>query len=60
MYGLSESEIIFYIGILIMAFVVVMAIIFTVVFLIKGRKLKNRLEQEYGIPEEYNLQGKAR
>jgi hypothetical protein len=60
MLELSESQLIFYIGIAIMAACIVAAIILTVIFLIKGKRLKNKLEQEYGRPEDYNLQGKVR
>jgi hypothetical protein len=60
MFELSESQLIFYIGIAIMAVCMVAAIILTVIFLIKGKRLKKKLEQEYGSPEDYNLQGKVR
>jgi len=46
----TESELLFYGGIAVMAVVVVFALACTVFFVIKGKKLKKKLEQDYGKP----------
>lgn len=50
MIGLSSSEIIFYGGITVMAATCVLAVICIIVFTLTGKRLKERLEQEYGKP----------
>lgn len=50
MVGLSSSEIIFYGGIAVMAAAGVLSVICAIVFLMTGKRLKKRLEQEYGKP----------
>ncbi len=45
---LSESELLFYGGIVIMSAAAVLAVAGTVIFYITGRKLKKNLEKEYG------------
>jgi len=50
MVSLSSSEIIFYGGIMIMAAASALAVICAVLFTITGKRLKKRLEQEYGKP----------
>lgn len=50
MTGLSSSEIIFYSGIMVMAAACVLAVICVAVFTVTGKRLKKRLEQEYGKP----------
>ena len=50
MFGLSSSEVIFFVGIAVMAIVAVTAIICVIVFAVTGRSIKERLEQEYGKP----------
>lgn len=51
MFGLSESELFFYGGIAIMAAAGILAALCIVVFLCTGRRLKKKLEQEYGKPQ---------
>lgn len=48
MVGLSVSEMIFYGGIMVMASACVLAVICAAIFIITGKRLKERLEQEYG------------
>lgn len=48
MFGLLESEFWLYGGIAIMAAVCVLAVLCTVIFVITGKRLKRKLEQEYG------------
>lgn len=48
MLGLSGSELLFYGGITVMAADVAAGILCAVIFHITGRKLKQKLEQEYG------------
>lgn len=50
MLGLSVSELLSLIGIVFMAAASMTAIICVVVFTLTGRKLRERLEQEYGKP----------
>lgn len=45
---LSESELLFWGGIAIMAAAATLAIICVIVFICTGRKLKRKLEKEYG------------
>ena len=48
-FGLSVSELLFYGGLVIMAAAVLAMVICTVIFTFTGRKLKRKLEQEYGL-----------
>ncbi len=50
MKDLLLSEKILYGGIAVMALAVVLAVVFIIIFSITGRKIKNKLEQEYGKP----------
>lgn len=50
MFGLSSSEILFFIGIAVMVIAVMGAILCVIIFSLTGRSLKERLEQEYGKP----------
>lgn len=50
MVGLSSSELIFYGGIAVMAAAGVLAVICVILFCFTGKRLKKRLEQEYGKP----------
>lgn len=50
MMGLSGSESLFYGGIAVMAAAVAAGILCAVIFHMTGRKLKQKLEQEYGKP----------
>jgi len=50
MFGLSGSEALFYGGIGIMAVAAVLALVCLVVFLLTGKRIKRKLEQEYGRP----------
>lgn len=50
MIHLSESEMLFYGGLAVMAAAVVLAVLCAAVFAWTGRKLKKKLEQEYGKP----------
>ena len=50
MLGLSGSDILFLTGTVFMAAASMTAIICVVVFTLTGRKLRERLEQEYGKP----------
>lgn len=47
---LSRSEMLFYGGLAMMAAAVVLAVLFMAVFTWTGRRLKRKLEQEYGKP----------
>ena len=48
MVGSSDAELLFFIGVSIMAVAVVGAIISSVILHISGKRLKKRLEAEYG------------
>ncbi len=50
MFDLSGSELLFYIGIAVMVFSTVIEVLCISVFMFTGRKLKEKLEQEYGKP----------
>jgi len=50
MVGFSVSELIFYGGIVVMAAACVLAVVCAIIFTITGKRLKERLEQEYGKP----------
>lgn len=51
MFGLSESELFFYGGVGIMAAAGVLMALCIIVFTCTGRRLKKKLEQEYGKPQ---------
>ena len=46
--GIDNSELLFWFGIVLMVAAAVSAVALTVLFCITGRRLKKRLEQEYG------------
>lgn len=48
MFRVFRSELFLYGGIAMMAAAAVAAIVFGTVFVVKGRKLKEKLEEEYG------------
>lgn len=50
MAGLCGSEILLYGGLVVMAAVLILAVFCAVIFILRGQKLKIRLEQEYGKP----------
>lgn len=50
MLGLSGSELLFYGGLATMGAAVAAALLCIVIFRVSGRKLKKKLEQEYGKP----------
>lgn len=50
-FEINSSEILFWGGALLMAVSAVSVVIWLVVFGITGRKLKKKLEEEYGKPE---------
>lgn len=50
MKDLLLSEKILYGGIAVMVLAVVLAVVFIIIFSITGRKIQNKLEQEYGKP----------
>ncbi len=52
MFGLSGSELLFYSGIVVMVVSAVLAVICVVLFVVTGRKLKKKLEEEYGKPQQ--------
>lgn len=52
---LSVSELLFYLGIAVMAFTAFATIICIIGFKISGGKIKKKLESEYGKPQEYKL-----
>lgn len=52
MFDLSSSEMLLYGGIAIMVASAVLAILCIVIFKMTGRKLKRKLEQEYGKPQQ--------
>lgn len=49
---MNSSEYLFWGGVILMGTAAVMAVLLTGVFFHTGRKLKKKLEQEYGKPEE--------
>ncbi|MCI9051913.1 MAG: hypothetical protein HFI05_08320 [Lachnospiraceae bacterium] len=51
MFGLSGSEMLFYGGIVMMVICAVLAAVCVVLFVVDGRKLKRKLEEEYGKPQ---------
>lgn len=52
-YMASESELLLYGGILIVALAVVLAVICMITFTLTGRKIKSRLEKDYGKIQRY-------
>lgn len=52
MFGLSGSETLLVVGIAVMVFAVVAALICVIVFILTGKNLKEQLEREYGNPWE--------
>lgn len=50
MFGLSESELFFYGGIAVMAVAGILMALCAVLFVCTGRRLRKKLEQEYGKP----------
>ena len=50
MFDLSGSELLFYGGNAVMIFVVVIAVLCTVLFAVTGKRLGQKQEQEYGNP----------
>lgn len=48
MLGLSESEMLLYGGIAVMALAGVLAVLCVIVFTLTGRKIRRKLRQEYG------------
>lgn len=52
--SLNSSDILFYSGIMIMIFAVIIALACFVIFRISGKKLKKTLEQEYGTDAQNN------
>lgn len=51
MFGLSESELFLYGGIAAMAAAGVLLALCIIIFTITGKRLKKKLEQEYGKPQ---------
>lgn len=51
MFGLSESELFLYGGITAMVAAGVLLVLCIIVFTITGKRLKKKLEQEYGKPQ---------
>ena len=51
MFGLSESDLFFYGGIAVMAAVGILTVLCIVIFTCTGRRLKKKLEREYGSPQ---------
>lgn len=52
MFYLSESQLLFWGGIGIMSGAAVLAVVCLIVFILTGQKLKKKLEQEYGRPQD--------
>ena len=52
MFGFSESELFFYGGIAMMAAAGILAGLCITIFTCTGRRLKKKLEQEYGKPRQ--------
>lgn len=48
MLGLSESELLFYGGIVLMALAGILAMLNVIVFTVTGRQIRRKLQQEYG------------
>lgn len=48
MWQLPESEVLFYGGIAVMSAAVVLALLCVIVFTLSGRRIRRKLEQEYG------------
>lgn len=48
MWRLPESEVLFYGGIAVMSVAVVLALLCIIVFTLSGRRIRRKLEQEYG------------
>ena len=55
MFSLSGSELLFYFGILIMIVTIIVAVTSIIIFFCTGRRLKRKLEQEYGEPQRYHM-----
>lgn len=50
MNGLSQSETLMYIGIAVMVLACILAVASIIIFTITGRKIKRKLNKEYGEP----------
>lgn len=54
MFGLPGSESLFYAGIFLMLIVVVSAVICMIMFRYTGKKLKKKLDEEYGVSQRHH------
>lgn len=54
LFGLASYDLLFYLGMAVMSIAVSFAILFLVIFKISGKRLKMKLDKEYGEPELYN------
>ena len=52
---MNSLDIFFVLGIILILIVIVFGMICTLIFYLKGRKLKDTLREEYGDPAKYNL-----
>lgn len=57
---MREAELCFYVGIVLMGAAVLGAVLQTVLFAIKRKKINRRMDQEYGNPRRYNRQDEGR
>lgn len=48
MLGISESELLLYSGIVLMAAAILLALLSIIIFVMTGRQIRKKLEQEYG------------
>ena len=54
MVEITGYEKLFYGGILIMGIAVLMVFMFLIIYIVRGAKLRHRLDEEYGEPQLYN------
>ncbi len=55
MITLQSSQIVFLIGVIIMAISVISIVIAAILFTISGKRIKTELEEAYGKPWKYNI-----
>jgi len=57
-FGLESFDLIFYLGVIGMALSLIFGIIVCIIQVISGKKLKEKLDKEYGNPEKYNRESR--
>lgn len=56
--NMESFDLIFYLGVIGMALSLIFGIIVCIIQVISGKKLKEKLDKEYGNPEKYNRESR--